>query len=115
MARTFETADWKVSSEIGAGVLFDIRDRMRMVVSDSRDIVNRIFTLLLVTVISLDVSGTADVKVHSSSSTGAAAAVSFCAKPDDAPELPTPRRSTDPDALLEVCGCIDCWNWNGDA
>lgn len=107
--RTLDTADWKVSSETGEGVLLEMREWMRMVVSDSRFIVNIIFTLVFVTVISFDVSGTADVKVHSSSSlAGAGAGVLLCATLGGVDVPPTPKRSTLPDAVREFDGFIDC-------
>jgi hypothetical protein len=106
--RTLDTADWKVSCVIGDWVLLEILDRMRSTVSDSRDMVNTICTLVLVTVISFEVSGTADVNVHSSSSFAAEADVLLCTRFDDGAGLPTPRRSIPAEVLPVFCGLMDC-------
>lgn len=83
--------------------------------SESRETLNTVLMLVFVTVISFVVSGTAEAKVHSSSSF-AAAAVLLCAKLDEgvgAGAAP-PRRSTVPDPPVD-CGLIDCWKFIGEA
>lgn len=58
--------------------------------------------------------GRADVNVHSSS----AAAVACCgAEGCGGGAVNPPSRSFDDCDEWEACddGCIDCWNWNGDA
>jgi hypothetical protein len=91
--------------------LFDTRDLIKRTVSASRETLNTTLMLLLVTVNSFELSGTADVKSHSSSSF--TALVLLCARLEDGGGTPTPRRSTAPD---NGCGgLIDCWNWNGEA
>jgi hypothetical protein len=93
-----------VRSDIGKGVLFDTRDLISSVVSDSLDTLNTTLMLLLVTVSSFELSGTAEVKFHSSSSF--AALVLLCARLEDGVGAPTPRRSTAPE---DCCGgLIDC-------
>lgn len=78
-----------------------------MTVSDSRETVKAMLMLVLLTVNSLLVSGTAEVKFHSSSST--AALVLLCAKFDvgaGADAIAPPSKSTAPDPV--DCGLIDC-------
>ena len=53
---------------IGIGVLFDIRELIKRVVSVSRETLKSTLMLVLVTVSSLLVSGTEEANVHSSSS-----------------------------------------------
>jgi hypothetical protein len=85
-----------------------------MTVSDSRETLKAMLMFVLFTVSSLVVSGTAEVKVHSSSSM--AALVLLCAKLDfgagAGAGLP-PRRSTAAGPV--ECGLIDCWKCIGDA
>jgi hypothetical protein len=90
-------------------VLFDMRDWISNTVSDSLEILKTTVTLLFTTVISFEVSGTAEVNVHSSSSF--AVLVEFCTRFDGGGGDPTPSRSTVP----VDCGLTDCWNWNGEA
>ena len=69
---TLDTATWKVRSVTGCEVLLEMRDLIRMTSSDSRDTLKVTFTLVLLTEMSLDWSGTAEANVHSSSSLEAA-------------------------------------------
>jgi len=64
--------------------------------------------LVLVTDISLDVSGTDEAKSHSSSSFAAL----VCARLVVGADNPPPNRSTAPDAGCG--GLMDCWYWKGD-
>jgi len=85
-----------------------------MTESDSRETLKAILMLVLLTVSSLVVSGTAEVKFHSSSSI--AALVLLCARFDVgavAGAVVPPRRSTAADPV--DCGLIDCWKCMGDA
>jgi hypothetical protein len=87
-----------------------------MTVSDSRETLNAILMLVLLTVSSLVVSGTAEANVHSSSSR--VALVLLWARFDlgagvGAVADVSPRRSTTPDPV--VGGLIDCWKFIGDA
>jgi hypothetical protein len=102
---TLDAAICKVRFAIGSGVLLDIRELIKMVVSVSRETLKSMFMLELVTVTSLLVSGTEEANVHSSSSFEAL--VLACAKLDDATGIAPPSRSTVAGA---GGGClIDCW------
>lgn len=90
---------------MGRGVLLDTRELMSRFVSVSRETLKSTLMLELTTVSSLDVSGTEDAKVHSSSSF--AALVLLCARFDVGPEISPPRRSTAADA--GPGGLTDCW------
>jgi hypothetical protein len=76
-------------------VLFDMRDWISKVVSVSLDMLKRTLTLVLVTVSSLEESGTEEAKFHSSSSL---AALVLCARLVDGADIAPPSRSTAPDA-----------------
>jgi hypothetical protein len=67
--------------------------------------------LVLFTVISFVVSGTADANVHSSSSL--ADTMLLCARLEDGTGDEPPRRSIDPEPV--DCGLIDCWKCIGEA
>lgn len=114
--RTLDAATCKVKFAIDSGVLFEMRDLIRRVVSFSRETLKRTLILELVTVISLDVSGTEDANVHSSSSF--AALVLLCARLDDGVDMAPPRRSTVFEAGAGAgagAGALtDCWYWNGE-
>ena len=86
--------------------MFDICDLINNVVSESRDTLNTISKLLFVTVISFDVFGTADAKVHSSSSL--TAVVLLCAMFELGGGEPTPSKSTAPTGFGEGWGFMDC-------
>ena len=107
---TFDAATCKVKPEIGKGVLLDIRDWIRRVVSVSLEMLKRTLTVVLVTVNSFEESGTDEAKFHSSSSL---AALVLCAKLVDGADIPPPNRSTAPDVGGD--GLTDCWYWKGEA
>jgi len=113
---TLDAATCSVKADTGSGVLFDIRDWIKRVVSVSREMLKRTLTVVLVTVISCEVSGTDEAKSHSSSSFEASA---LCTKFVVGAEVPPPSRSTAPDAGAgtgaDAGGLIDCWYWNGEA
>lgn len=111
-AHTFDAATCSVKPAIGIGVLFDTRELIKRTVSLSLDTLKRTFMLVLVTVSSLLVSGTEEAKVHSSSSSTAAALVLLCAKFDVGASRAPPSRSTMPEA--GGGGFTDCWYWKGD-
>lgn len=90
-------------------MLFDTRDWISKVESDSLEMLKRTLMLVLVTVISLEVSGTAEAKFHSSSSSAVAL---LCVKLVDGAGMPPPSRSTAPDATGG--GLTDCWYWKGE-
>jgi hypothetical protein len=90
-------------------VLFDIRELISSTESESLLTVKITLTLLFTTVISFELSGTADAKVHSSSSFVAVEVL--CARLDEGAGEPTPSRSAEP----ACCGFTDCWNWKGEA
>jgi hypothetical protein len=92
---TFDAATCRVKPEIGKGVLLDIRDWMRRVVSVSLEMLKRTLTLVLVTLSSLEESGTDEAKFHSSSSLDA---LVLCARLVDGADIPPPSRSIAPDA-----------------
>jgi hypothetical protein len=105
MLLTLDAATCSVRLPIGSGVLLDIRELINRVVSVSRETLNNTLMVVLVTVISLLVSGTEEAKVHSSSSF--AALVLLCAKLDVGAAMAPPSKSTVADADE---GClIDCW------
>jgi hypothetical protein len=89
---TLEAAICNVRAFIGSGVLLDIRELIKMVVSVSRETLKSMLMLVLVTVSSLLVSGTEDANVHSSSSFEAL--VLACAKLDDGTGMAPPNKST---------------------
>lgn len=85
-------------------MLLDMRELIKRTVSFSRETLNNTLILLLVTVISLLVSGTEEAKVHSSSSL--AALVLAWARVDDGAGTAPPSKSTVADA---GGGCLtDC-------
>lgn len=108
--RTFDAASCRVKFVMGRGVLFDIRELIKRTVSVSRETLKITLILLLVTVISLLVSGTDEANVHSSSSF--AALVLLCVRFEVGAGTVSPNKST---AAEAGAGClIDCWYWNGD-
>jgi hypothetical protein len=102
---TLDAAICNVRFAIGSGVLLDMRELIKMVVSVSRETLKSMFMLELVTVTSLLVSGTDEANVHSSSSFETL--VLACAKLDDDTGIAPPSRST---VVGAGGGClIDCW------
>jgi hypothetical protein len=99
---TFDAATCKVKPDIGKGVLLEIRDWISNVVSVSREMLNRTLILVLVTVNSLEESGTDEAKFHSSSSL---TALVLCARLVDGAEIPPPSKSTAPDARGGLTDC----------
>lgn len=88
----------------------DTRELMSRVVSFSRETLKSTLIVELTTVISFELSGTEDAKVHSSSSF--AALVLLWARLELGPEMSPPRRSMVPAA--GAGGLTDCWYWNGE-
>lgn len=83
---------------------------IRRTVSDSLETLKTTLMTVLFTVISVDILGTADANVHSSSSL--AAAVLLCAKLEVGAGIAPPRRSTDANAADG--GLTDCWKFIGE-
>jgi hypothetical protein len=87
---TLDAAICNVRLAIGSAVLFDMRELIKRLASVSRETLKRTLMVVLVTVISLLVSGTDEAKVHSSSSV---ALVLLCAKLDVGGAMAPPNRS----------------------
>jgi hypothetical protein len=101
---TFDAAICKVRFAIGSGVLLEIRELIKRVVSVSRETLKSTLMLVFVTVISLLVSGTEEAKSHSSSSF--AALVLLCAKLEVGTGTAPPNKST---VAGGAAGCLtDC-------
>lgn len=105
------TATWNVSSEMGCAVLFDIREFMRMVSSLWRETLKTVLMALFVTVMAFGESGSADVKVQSSSA-GAVAGGGGLLAGGGVDVVSLKSKSAAPG---EGAGLMDWWNWNGDA
>jgi|SRR6266576_3212668 len=93
-----------------------MRDLIRMTSSDSRETLKVTFTLVLLTVMSLDWSGMAEANVHSSSSLEAVVLLIGYEGVDDCPRFEElPRLSSALEDGGGAAGLTDCWNWKGDA
>ena len=92
-------------------MLLDIRDWISRTVSVSLEMLKRTWILVLLTVNSLDVSGTDEAKFHSSSSL---AAFVSCAGFVAGVVIAPPSRSTTPEEA-GAGGLTDCWYWKGEA
>lgn len=101
---TLDAAICNVRFAIGSGVLLEIRELINSAVSVSRETLKSTLMPVLITVISLLVSGTEEANVHSSSSF--AALVLLCAKLEEGTGTAPPSRSTVPEG---AGGCLmDC-------